>query len=114
LLICGGIDLSRIHIGPIPYFDAWTELVRILDFQPTAKQSVASSTGKDASRPQPRKISSNQIFMGISGCPRAFHLIFYRTTRYDSVTIFFPNIERISNQYVCFFLFSGYLERCSR
>jgi hypothetical protein len=22
LLICGGIDLSRIHIGPIPYFDA--------------------------------------------------------------------------------------------
>jgi hypothetical protein len=22
LLICGGIDLSQIHIGPIPHFDA--------------------------------------------------------------------------------------------
>jgi hypothetical protein len=75
LLIYGRIDLGRIHIGPIPHFDAWTELVRIPDFQPTAKQSAASSTGKDASHPQPRKISSNQIFLGISGCSRAFHLI---------------------------------------
>jgi hypothetical protein len=69
------IDFSRIHIGPIPHFDAWTELVRIPDFQPTAKQSAASSTGKDASRPQSRKTSSNQLFLGIPGCPRAFHLI---------------------------------------
>jgi hypothetical protein len=75
LLIYGGIALSRIHIGPIPHFDAWTELVRIPDFQPTVKQSAASSTGKDASHPQPRKISSIQIFLGIPGSPRAFHLI---------------------------------------
>jgi hypothetical protein len=75
LLIYGGIGLSRIHIGPIPHFDAWTELLKILDFQPTTKQSAASSTCKDASRPQSQKISSNQIFLGILGCPRAFHLI---------------------------------------
>jgi hypothetical protein len=59
LLIYGGIDLSRIHIGPISHFDAWTAFVRIPDFQPTTKQSAASSTGKDASRPQSRKIYSN-------------------------------------------------------
>jgi hypothetical protein len=75
LLIYGGIDLNRIHIGEIPHFDAWRELLRIPDFQPTAKQSAASPAGKDASRLQSRKISSNQTFLGIPGCPRAFHLI---------------------------------------
>jgi hypothetical protein len=75
LLIYGWIDLSRIDIDPNPHFDAWTELLRIPDFQPTAKQSAASSTGEDVSCPQSRKISSNQIFLGIPGCPRAFHLI---------------------------------------
>jgi hypothetical protein len=75
LLIHGGIDLSRIYTGPIPHCDAWTELLGIPDFQPTAKQNAADSTGKDANCPQSRKISSNQIFLRIPRCPRTFHLI---------------------------------------
>jgi hypothetical protein len=58
LLIYHGIDLSRINIGSNPHFNAWTEILRIPDFQPTAKQSATSSTDKGASRPQSRKIPS--------------------------------------------------------
>jgi hypothetical protein len=94
LFLCTGIDLSRIDVGPTPDRDAWHELLKIIEFRRRVGPGEAVPPDEPVLHPQPRTLSSSQIFIGIPGSSHRLNLI---TSSNHMATLLAQQDEEVEN-----------------